>query len=44
MAKYILLFLFLLMAGSIAFLGLSRVPAPTQAVEKTIPTDKFFAK
>ncbi|HEY1095607.1 MAG TPA: hypothetical protein VGF14_00020 [Alphaproteobacteria bacterium] len=44
MAKYILLFLFLLMAGSIAFLGLSRVPAPTQPVEKTISNDKFFAK
>jgi hypothetical protein len=44
MAKYALLFLFLLMAGSVAFLGLSRVPAPTKQVEKTIPTAKFFAQ
>ena len=44
MAKYALLILFVLVAGGIAFLGLSRVPAPTQTVEKNIPTAKFFAQ
>ena len=44
MAKYALLVLVLLMAGGIAFLGLSRVPAPTRHVEKPIPATKFFAQ
>ena len=44
MAKYALLFLVVLVAGGIAFLGLSRVPAPTKAVEKSIPAAKFFAQ
>jgi hypothetical protein len=44
MAKYALLFLVLLVTGGIAFLGLSHVPAPTKAVEKSIPNTKFFAQ
>jgi hypothetical protein len=44
MAKYIMLFLLLLMVGGVAFLGLTRVPAPTQSVEKTIPNSTFFAQ
>lgn len=44
MAKYALLVLLLLVGGGIAFLGLTRVPAPTKSVEKTIPSAKFFAQ
>lgn len=44
MAKYILLFLFLLIVGAVAFLGLTDVPAPTQSVEKNIPTSTFFSQ
>jgi hypothetical protein len=44
MAKYLMLFLFLLIVGAIAFLGLTRVPAPTQSVEKNIPASTFFAQ
>lgn len=42
MAKVILLILFLAVGGGIAYLALSDVPAPTQAVEKSIPSEKFF--
>lgn len=42
MAKVILLFLFLAVAGGIGYLAVSSVEAPTQSVEKTIDTEKFF--
>jgi len=42
MAKAVLLALTLCVASGIAFLALSRVPAPTRVVEKNIPTEGFF--
>lgn len=43
-AKVILLLVFLSVAGGIAFLAFSEVPAPTQTVQKQIATDKFFQR
>lgn len=42
MAKVILFVAFLLVAGGIAFLALSDVPAPVKTVEKPIDTKRFF--
>jgi hypothetical protein len=42
MAKIILFVAFLLVAGGIAFLALSDVPAPTKSVEKPLATERFF--
>jgi len=42
MAKFILFTFVVLIAGGIAFLAFSHVPAPTKAVEKPIPSERFF--
>lgn len=42
MAKFALLGSLLMIAGGVAYLAISRVPAPTQAVEKPISLERFF--
>ncbi len=42
MAKIILFVAFLLVAGGIAYLAFSDVPAPTKTVEKPISTERFL--
>lgn len=44
MAKVILFVAFLCVAGGIAFLAFSDVPAPTKTIEKSIPTEQFFQR
>jgi peptidoglycan/LPS O-acetylase OafA/YrhL len=44
MAKIIFLVLFLLVAGSLSYLALSELPAPTKPVEKPIPAERFFQR
>jgi hypothetical protein len=41
MAKFLFLALTLSVAGGIAFLAFTRVPAPTKIVEKPVPTERF---
>jgi hypothetical protein len=41
MAKYLLLILFLAVAGGVVYLALSTVPAPTKPVTKPIPAERY---
>jgi hypothetical protein len=44
MAKIFLFVAFVLVAGGIAYLALSDVPAPVKTVEKPISTERFLQK
>jgi len=44
MAKVILFAAFFCLAGGIAYLAFSDMAAPTKAVEKPIPAERFFQK
>jgi hypothetical protein len=41
MAKYLILFVLVLIIGGAAFLATWNMPAPTATVEKVIPNDRF---
>lgn len=43
MAKFIMLFFFVLIAGGLAYLALSDVPAPSKPVEKPIAVERYFS-
>lgn len=44
MARLLLFIAFISVAGGIAYLAFSDVPAPVKTVETPIPTERFFQK